>query len=449
MPDPEAPFAAARPPDDADDARVVLHVDMDCFYASCERRRDPTLAGEPVVVGMGFEPGESHGAVATASYEARAYGVESAQPISGALDALPRVEDGGDGHYLPVDLDCYREVASEVKAVLHDCADVVREVSIDEAYLDVTERTSWARVTGDGDERTLAEGYGRYVKQRIAREVGVPASVGVAPNMATAKVASDHDKPDGLVSVPPDRVSEFLAPLSVDEIHGVGPVTARELRGMGIETAGDLGAADPTVLRERFGDRGVALHRRARGDDDRIVEPTGRPKSLSRESAFTDPTDETERVREKVRALAGDVATRATDRGATYRTIGVKVVRPPFDVNTRERSLSGPVDDPALVERVALELLSEFASETVRKVGVRVSNLTFGAGEQVRLAGYDSALQSGCEERDDTDPESVTDPTDDRRSRRGQVPLSAFDGDDCETADGRRRRERPREDRQG
>jgi DNA polymerase IV (DinB-like DNA polymerase) len=391
MPDRDTPFVAAGRPDDAADARVVLHVDMDCFYASCERRRQPELAGEPVVVGMGFEPGETQGAVATASYEARAHGVESAQPISQALDALPRVEEGGDGHYLPVDLDYYRAVAEEVKAVLHDCADVVREVSIDEAYLDATERTSWARV--DDAERTLAEGYARYVKQRIAREVGVPASVGVAPNMATAKVASDHDKPDGLVVVSPGRVDAFLAPLSVDAIHGVGPVTARELRGMGIETAGDLGAADPTVLRERFGERGVALHRRARGDDNRIVEPTGRPKSLSRESAFAEATDDAERVREKVRALAGDVAARATDRGATYRTIGVKVVHPPFDVNTRERSLSGPVDDPDLVERVALELLAEFAGDRVRKVGVRVSNLTFGGGEQARLDGYESATQ--------------------------------------------------------
>jgi DNA polymerase IV (DinB-like DNA polymerase) len=433
-----------------EEARVVLHVDMDCFYASCERRRHPDLAGEPVVVGMGFEPGESHGAVATASYEARAYGVESAQPISGALDALLRVEDGGDGHYLPVDLDHYREVASEVKAVLHDCADVVREVSIDEAYLDVTERTSWARVgentegnesetvadrDGDRAGRTLAEGYGRYVKQRIAREIGVPASVGVAPNMATAKVASDHDKPDGLVAVPPDEVGSFLAPLPIDEIHGVGPVTARKLRERGIETAGDLGAADPTVLRERFGERGVTLHRRARGDDDRIVEPTGRPKSLSRESAFTDATDDTERVREKVRALAGDVAARATDRGATYRTIGVKVVEPPFDVNTRERSLSGPVDDPDLVETVALDLLAEFAGQQVRKVGVRVSNLTFGAGEQARLDGYDRASDSRAGGNDgEQDGDSI--PADDapgagrRSATDGQVSLSAFDGDD-------------------
>ncbi|MYL67850.1 Y-family DNA polymerase, partial [Halorubrum distributum] len=149
--------------DEGDDAvdRVVCHVDMDCFYASCERLRHPDLADEPVVVGMGYEPGESIGAVATASYEAREFGVESAMPISKALELLPRREDADPddpdapdpeetGRYVPVDLDFYEEVASEVKAVLRDCADTRREVSIDEAYLDVTDRTSWAAAGGGG-----------------------------------------------------------------------------------------------------------------------------------------------------------------------------------------------------------------------------------------------------------------------------------------------------------
>ncbi|MFW5917026.1 MAG: DNA polymerase Y family protein, partial [Halorubrum sp.] len=236
--------------DDGASDRVVLHVDMDCFYASCERLRRPDLDGEPVVVGMGYEEGETIGAVATASYEARAFGVESAMPISEALDLLPRRADADPtdpdapdpdetGRYLPVDLDFYREVASDVKAVLRDCADATREVSIDEAYLDVTDRTAWdvagagpdgeagdknaddknaddknaddknagdddtvadggpppSAAAGPAEARTLAEGYARYVKERIEREAGVPASVGAAPDMSTAKVASDADKP--------------------------------------------------------------------------------------------------------------------------------------------------------------------------------------------------------------------------------------------------------------
>jgi len=382
---------------DAED-RIILHVDMDCFYASCERLREPDLRGEPLVVGMGYEPGEDHGAVATASYEARAHGIESAQAISQALDALPRAEDAPDnyggvvGAYRPVDLDFYQSVAADVKAILQESAETVREVSIDEAYLDVTDRTGWDRV--DGGDRTIAEGYGRHIKQRIGREVGVPASVGVAPNMSTAKIASDFDKPDGLTVVPPDEIEDFLDPLSVSELHGVGPVTARELQEMGIETAGELGAADVSALEDRFGQRGRELHARARGEDDREVTPTGDPKSLSRESAFTEATDEMDAKREKVRALAADVAARARSHGAMYRTIGIKVVTPPFDVNTRASSLSGPVDEPDLVESVALDLLEEFADARVRKLGVRVSKLSFGEGDQARLDGFESAASS-------------------------------------------------------
>jgi DNA polymerase IV (DinB-like DNA polymerase) len=217
--------------------------------------------------------------------------------------------------------------------------------------------------------------------------------------MSTAKIASDHDKPDGLVVVPPGEVRAFLAPLPVEAIHGVGPVTARELAAEGIETAGELAEADPAALRTRFGKRGPELSRRAQGSDNRPVEPRGRPKSLNRESAFAEATDDDERKREKVRTLAADVADRARSRGAMYRTIGVKVVEPPFDVNTRERSLSGPVDDPDLVETVALDLLEEFAGREARKLGVRVSNLSFAGGDQARLDGYDAD-----EDGDETGP---------------------------------------------
>ena len=412
--------------DEADGSdRVVFHVDMDCFYASCERLRHPELAGEPVVVGMGYEAGETIGAVATASYEARAFGVESAMPISEALDLLPRRADADpddpdapdpeeSGRYLPVDLDFYKEVAGEVKAVLRDCADTLREVSVDEAYLDVTDRTAWdaagagASGTGDPDDgdpppsaaagpaeaRTLAEGYARHVKERIEREAGVPASVGVAPNMSTAKVASDADKPDGLVVVPPGSVGSFLAPLPTAEIHGVGPVTERTLAEMGIETAADLAAADPDRLADALGERGPELRRRARGDDDREVTPTGLPKSLSRESSLSATADE-EAKRETVAALAADVARRARERGCLYRTIGIKAVEPPYDVNTRARSLPGPVDDPDLVESVAFDLLAEFADDRVRKLGVRVSNLDFAESDQATLGGFEPGSEEG------------------------------------------------------
>ena len=395
----------------SDPERVICHVDMDCFYAACERLREPELRGEPVVVGMGYEPGESHGAVATASYEARSHGIESAQGIETALERLPRAEDienpeevAAVGKYCPVDMELYETVSEDVRAVLHDCADTVRAVSIDEAYLDVTERTGWERVDG----RTLAEGYARHVKERIHESVGVVASIGVAPTMSAAKVASDHDKPDGLVVVEPGDVRDFFAPLDVEAVHGVGPVTARELRAAGIETASDLAAADPGTL-SPFGERGREIRAFARGDDDRSVTPVGRPKSLSRESAFTEATADTEAKRERVATLAAAVADRAEREDALYRTIGIKVVTPPFDVNTRARSLPGPVADADLVNDVALSLLEEFHEADVRKLGVRVSNLAFAAGEQSDLDNWEGSAPAG--ERADSRADGGTDPT--------------------------------------
>jgi DNA polymerase IV (DinB-like DNA polymerase) len=415
---------SARLPGTGGRDRIVAHVDVDCFYAACERLREPALRGEPVVVGMGYEPGESHGAVATASYEARAFGVESAMAISEALDVLPRKVDvaGTDhpveaaGFYRPVDMAFYESVAGDVRDLLHERAGTVREVSIDEAYLDVTDRTDWESV----------EAFAGELRADIEREVGVTASVGVAPTMSAAKVASDHDKPDGLVVVEPGEVAGFLAPLDVEAVHGVGPVTAGEFRELGIETAGDLAEADPSVLADRFGERGRRVHRFARGEDDREVEPRGRPKSLSRESAFTEATDDPDRQRERLRTLADAVAERARSRGVLYQTIGIKAVTPPFDVNTRVRSLPGPVADGDLLEDVAAELFGEFAGEPVRKLGVRVSNLSFADGEQPSLAEWADRTHDG----EATPDEEADGPA----AGRGRGAQSA-DGD---TGDGQR-----------
>ncbi|WIV67963.1 DNA polymerase IV [Natrialbaceae archaeon AArc-T1-2] len=406
--------------DEDEENRIVLHVDADCFYAACERLRDPDLRGEPVVVGMGYEPGETVGAVATASYEAREFGVESAQAISTALERLPRRADLQDdpeltraetGHYRPVDMDHYESVAAEVKAILHDCADVVREVSVDEAYLDVTDRTAWE----------VVDGFARHVKDRVRREVGITVSIGVAPTMSAAKIASDFDKPDGLTVVRPDEVREFLSPLEVDLLYGVGPVTARELRELGLETAGDVAAADPGPLVERFGERGREIYDRARGEDDREVEPRGRPKSFSRESAFGSPVEEPGPKREGIETLAAAVADRARREGAMYRTVGVKAVTPPYDVHTRERSLPGPVDDPDLVSEIALELLTEFDDRRVRKLGVRVSNLEFAATDQASLDGWSAGDRGSSAGADGTDASLASETAAD-----GQTSLEDF-----------------------
>ncbi|MXR51349.1 DNA polymerase IV [Halovenus sp. WSH3] len=377
--------------------QIVCHADMDCFYAACERLREPALRGEPVVVGMGYEPGTTNGAVATASYEAREFGVESAQAISEALELLPRKIDAarnGDsvaeaGFYRPVDMEYYESVAADVREILHEHAETVREVSIDEAYLDLTDRVDWADV----------EEFGRRLKATIESEVGVTASLGIAPTMSAAKVASDHDKPDGLVVVEPGEVRAFLADLPVEDVHGVGPVTAARMRELGIDAAGDLAAADPATLESEFGERGRRVHRFARGEDERAVEPKGRPKSFSRESAFHEPTDDETAQYDRIERLATAVAQRAERRDVLYQTIGIKAVAPPFEVRTRARSLPGPVADEALLQEVAAELFGEFAGQRLRKVGVRVSNLSFGADEQPSLSAF------GGDDGEDPDPD--------------------------------------------
>ncbi len=368
----------ARLPGVEPSEQIVCHVDMDCFYAACERLREPGLESEPVVVGMGYEPGETHGAVATASYEAREHGIESAMPISEALERLSR--RGGSetaaetGVYRPVDMTFYESVSAKVKRILEDAAETVRNVSIDEAYLDL-DGTDW--------EETRA--FGESLKREIESEVGVRASVGIAPDMTTAKLASDAEKPDGLVVVRPGDVRPFLAPMAVESLHGVGPVTADTLGEMGFETAGEIAEADQSALVDAFGERGRDLYAQARGEDARTVQPKGRPKSLSSESAFVDATDDPARKRQRIRTLSMEVAERAAAKNALYKTVGIKVVRPPFDVNTRARSFPGPVDDPELIETTALELLAEFGSDSVRKLGVRLSNLSFDEREQATI----------------------------------------------------------------
>ncbi|WP_181686464.1 DNA polymerase IV [Halorhabdus salina] len=416
------PRPGTLPIDSPTDEQIVCHVDADCFYVSCERLREPELRDEPVIVGMGYAEGESHGAVATASYEAREYGVESAQSIEEALEALPRRADADadeepTAYYRPVDMDYYESISDDVRDVLDEYADVVRPVSIDEAYLDVTDRTDWAHAASFGDD----------LKGKIQDRAGIVVSVGIAPAMSAAKIASDVDKPDGLTVVEPGEVRAFFGPLDVEAIHNVGPATARELREMDIETAGDLASADPDRLSNRFGERGRTIYRYARGEDDRDVTPRDDPKSFSRESAFSEAVSEFDRVEKRIQTLASAVADRAARNGALYQTIGIKVVEPPFDVHTRARSLSGPVEDPALVADVAADLLSEFDKASVRKVGVRVSNLSFTDREQVALSGFDTASTHDDEEPVVNETESIDDHSDDTVATEAQTATSGGD----------------------
>ena len=374
---------------DAIPEQIVVHVDCDCFYAACERRRDPALRETPVVVGMGYEQSAPDGAVATASYDARAHGVEAAMPIATARQQLPRMVDADPtdpeapdpaecGYYRPVDMAYYEDVGESLREVLATRADVLEPISIDEAFLDVTDNTTW-----DG-----AGQFAETLQETIAAELDIPVSIGVAPTKSAAKIAADEGKPAGTTVVEPTALVDFLAPLSVDVLPGVGPVTESTLQADGIETVGELAAADPGPLVDQFGRRGRLLYRRARGIDSRQVTPPDDPKSLSKEQSFQEPLQELAAKQEALGTLVTAVTGRADDRGVLYRTIGIKVIAPPYEVTTRAETLPGPINDRDVVHETATALLQEFAETPIRKLGVRLGKLLVTDTEQPTLGAW-------------------------------------------------------------
>jgi DNA polymerase-4 len=339
--------------------RTILHVDMDAFFAAVEQLRRPELRGRPVVVGGDGDP-RKRGVVSTASYEAREFGVRSGMPLRTAYRLCPHAV------FLPVDFDAYREVSERMHAILRDTGAVVESLGLDEAFLDCT-----------GLPET-GEAIARAVKDRIARELHLTASVGVGPNKLVAKIASGLSKPDGLVVISPQDVQSRLAPLPVTVLWGVGPKTAAHLlEAFGVRTVGDLAAVPEDRLQEAFGPRaGAHLFRIARGIDESPVEAGGEPKSISRERTFQVDLRRPETIRQMIRRLAVEVAGDLREAGYRAATITLKIRLAPFHTITRSRTLASPVDDDETVARVATELLDRVTVDRpVRLVGVRAAKL--------------------------------------------------------------------------
>jgi len=350
--------------------RIVLHVDMDSFFASVEVRRDPSLGGKPVIVGADPKGGAGRGVVSTCSYEARRYGVHSGMPISRAYALCPR------GVYLPVDRSLYSRVSAEIMAILARHAGRTEQVSIDEAYLDVSDAGSFA----------AAGALAAAVKREILEEAGLTCSIGVAPCKAVAKIASDYQKPDGLTVVAPDEVAAFLAPLPVGKIPGVGKKTGEALQQMGIRTIGDLARRDVQDLIARFGRWGVLLHRLARGIDDREVQDREECKSISRETTFDQDSADPSLLSGTVAGLADDVVGTLAAEGLRCRTVTVKVRYRGFQTHTRSRTLERFTADPGVIRRVSSALLLPFLNGTaVRLLGVRLSTLEGGRTRQTSI----------------------------------------------------------------
>jgi DNA polymerase-4 len=317
--------------------RKIIHVDMDAFYASVEQRDNPELKGKPVAVGGGHR-----GVVAAASYEARKFGVRSAMPSVTAKRRCPELL------FVKPRFDVYRAVSQQVRAIFADYTDLIEPLSLDEAYLDVTEDRR-----GLGSAKAIAE----EIRARIKAETGLTASAGVSYCKFIAKLASDQNKPDGICVIPPHKGAAFVAALPVKRFHGVGPVTAAKMEKLGISTGADLASWPIEQLEAHFGSSGRWYWRIARGIDEREVKPDRPYKSVSAERTFDVDYVEAEDLRRELARVAGYAWQRIERSEVKGRTVTLKVKFGDFSQITRSKSLSAAVPDFASFEAIGQSLL--------------------------------------------------------------------------------------------
>ncbi len=360
--------------------RVIIHLDLDAFFVAVERLDDPALIGVPVIVGG--RP-EARGVVASASYEARRYGVHSAMPTAQALRLCPQavLVAGHRGRYAAL--------SDRVMALLGEYTPLLEPISIDEAFLDVTGTEAHY-----GPPAELAAA----IQTRIQRELGLSASLGVASNKLVAKIASDLRKPHGITVVPPGEEAVFLAPLPIRKLWGVGEVTGRELARLGVSTIGELAALSVESLRAHFGAaHGEGLWRAAHGMDDSPVTPEHEAKSLSREETFASDTADGFTLRRELLRLSEQVAYRLRRHNLRGRTIGLKLRYADFSTLTRQATLPEETDSGPAIYAQALALFeAAWDRQPVRLVGVGVSGLT-QMGRQLRLFEQESQRQAQLE----------------------------------------------------
>lgn len=341
--------------------RQILHVDLDAFYASVEALDDPNLRGKPVLVG-----GRSkRGVVAAASYEARRFGARSAMAMVEALRLCP------DAIVVPARFSRYAELSEQVFAIYARYTPLVEPLSIDEAFLDVTASRS---LFGDGE--TIA----RRIKDEVQREVKLTASAGVAPSKFVAKIASDLRKPDGLVVVEEDEVAEFLEPLPIERMWGVGPKSAPRLHALGLRTFGDLVRAGPARLEASLGAWGREIHAFAQGIDHRPVVPEHNAKSIGAEDTYEEDLVVGKALQVPLLSQAARVARRLHEAGLVAQVVVVKLKYTDFVVQSRRRRLREPADDTDTIYEAARALLAEFETERrrVRLTGISVADLSQG-----------------------------------------------------------------------
>jgi DNA polymerase-4 len=340
-------------------ARKIIHIDMDAFYASVEQRDDPALRGRPVAVGGARE----RGVVAAASYEARAFGVRSAMPAVTARRRCP------DLIFVKPRFDVYAAISQEIRAIFAEHTAIIEPVSLDEAYLDVTENLQGL---------PTATAVARAIRATILARTGLVASAGVSYNKFLAKVASDHRKPDALFVITPEMGPRFIEDLPIGRFHGVGPKTEARMRGLGIETGRDLKARPLEELVARFGSSGAYYHAVARGIDERPVRAHRIRKSIGAETTFFTDVEAYEALAERLHPLVERVWGASLAKGVRARTVTLKLKFSDFAILTRARSGTAFLADCTAFEAVALSLLRDLfpLRRSARLIGVSLSGLS-------------------------------------------------------------------------
>lgn len=361
-------------------SRVVMLVDFDYFFAQCEELRNPTIKDRPVVVGVYSGRTENSGAVSTSNYIARKYGVKSGLPLFQAKHKL----EGTNAVFLPVDHVYYDQISDRIIQILRGYASIVEQVSVDEAYLDVSEQ-----VHGSFDE---ARKYAQKIKVEVRGQVGISFSVGIGPNKLVAKIACDSQKPDGLTVVKPEDAKSFLAPLPVDCLLGVGKKTSVKMSSIGIKTVSDLANYDIQKLIELWGKvLGLYFHNAANAVDNEAVEEKGEAESISRIGTLKQDTRDLAFILQKTDELTEDVAKDVVQRNISFKQVSIYVVSTDLSSKSRSVTLEQPVKDKETIKCNVKELLEKLLEETpieIRRVGVKVGGFSKQEKKQKQLTNF-------------------------------------------------------------
>ncbi len=360
--------------------RIVMLVDFDYFFAQCEEKRNPVIKDRPVVVCVFSGRSENSGAVSTANYIARKYGVKSGMPIALAKRKLKDTE----AFFLPVDHPFYDSISERIMRTLRRHGDIFEQVGVDEAYLDVTESTN-------GDFQKATE-LAQKMKEEVLEQEDITLSIGVATNKLVAKIASTHVKPDGLTVVKSEDVQGFLSILPVARLLGVGKRTEEKLGSQGVRTLGDLADYDVQKLIDMFGKKfGIYLHNASKGIDTSPVREREAVESISRISTLKENTRDISLILEKVSNLCDDIYAKVLKENIRFKTVSVVAIMRDLSIHSRSKSFDNPITGTDAFKRVSRELVEKMIDETeleMRRVGVKISNLSKETEKQKQITNY-------------------------------------------------------------